>query len=377
MKIDSPALSCMRSYLESLPYALVDFRLSLEAPTNSNGFPPFEALRRVISRLDPTANALFRLFRAGEAVSGEEIEALLPREFIEACVATEVLVRTEQAEWRTPNLLLVPMEAALVFVSTPTWYPTATRPRSVSFDLSSYVVSKCLPTQLHGLSVLDMCSGSGVLGLLCALRGAKSVVGLDINPESTELARLNAMLNGMSNSTSFRVSDGLTALAPDECFDVAICNTPYAPVVAHDGSITSLSALGNTVLFDVLKRLPAHLGPNARGILAAWRSVGLEGATEQQDRIIAALAESGFQTTTFVDRASEDVASILRMLKHDCEQRLGTHRASAVLEEAQQLFAVGKSQYDGFYNQIIHFGRGTSVRPQCSTITRLMPPRAA
>ena len=50
---------------------------------------------------------------------------------------------------------------------------------------------------LSGLSVIDVGSGSGILALAAALKGAAKVLGIDIDPVTLPAATLNAELNGL------------------------------------------------------------------------------------------------------------------------------------------------------------------------------------
>jgi len=52
------------------------------------------------------------------------------------------------------------------------------------------------PAAVAGRSVLDMCCGSGVLGLVAARYGAVRVLCTDVSPRAVRFARFNAALNG-------------------------------------------------------------------------------------------------------------------------------------------------------------------------------------
>src|SRR5262249_25855448 len=129
-------------------HACFDFRLSLEAPADRTGFPCFEQLQGAVGRLDCETRALFRLLWLGETLDGADLERAAPGDLRAALLEIGLLERGEGGGWRTPDLLLVPLDSILVFVSTPPSYPTATRPAEVWHDLSSYAVAKSLPGSL-------------------------------------------------------------------------------------------------------------------------------------------------------------------------------------------------------------------------------------
>lgn len=86
---------------------------------------------------------------------------------------------------------------------------------------------KLLPFKIsQNTKVLEYGTGTGFLGILCALLGAK-VVSLDINPNATECAKFNAEKNKVSSLIDFRMSDGLSALKKDECFDLILAGLPW------------------------------------------------------------------------------------------------------------------------------------------------------
>lgn len=376
MRDAGAALARIRQYLDEVMYSLVDLRLSFEAPVGPNGFPKFESLRGVVARLDASHATLFRLLRLGEPVEQATAERAIPRAVLDAFADTGLLTRDEGGGWRTPSLLLVPLDGVMVFVSTPAAYPTATRPASVWFDLSSYVVARSLPGSLTGEKVLDICSGSGVQSILCAKRAAQSAVGLDISEEAVALSRLNASLNGVGERIDFRVSNKLDALGDDERADFVVCNTPYAPVTG-DETPERLEALGNRVLLDILDLLPAHLSARGCGILAAWRCAGINGRILQRELIRSRLSKAGLSTLTFADRAPDTPEGVLRICQNDAEQRLGPERAAEVVEGVGAMLRAPGAVPDGFYNLLIHFKSGSIEAALDTDLFRLAAPTAA
>ena len=61
--------------------------------------------------------------------------------------------------------------------------------------------------RLAGLDVLDLGTGSGVLAMAAALRGARSVVGLDVDSDAIASAETSAALNPLPPTVTFRVAD--------------------------------------------------------------------------------------------------------------------------------------------------------------------------
>ena len=81
--------------------------------------------------------------------------------------------------------------------------------------------------------VLDLGSGIGTLGMICAWRlpGA-TFVTVEAQPESVRLARKSAQWNGVEDRYDIREGDFRDAgvLAPDERFDLVLGSPPYFPL---------------------------------------------------------------------------------------------------------------------------------------------------
>lgn len=58
-----------------------------------------------------------------------------------------------------------------------------------------------LPMGSPDTHVLDVCCGTGTIGLCCAKAGAAKVTGIEMNGPAVEDAKANAELNGVGNTT--------------------------------------------------------------------------------------------------------------------------------------------------------------------------------
>lgn len=77
-----------------------------------------------------------------------------------------------------------------------------------------------LETEMEGKRVLDMGSGTGVLGILAAKRGAESVVSIDIDDWATENTKENALMNHVR----LEALTGDASLLEGRQFDVIMAN---------------------------------------------------------------------------------------------------------------------------------------------------------
>lgn len=77
-------------------------------------------------------------------------------------------------------------------------------------------------TPLQGKRIVDAGCGTGVLGILCALRGAQHIFSYDIDSWSVENTRINAQLNQVDNLT---VREGNVSVLPqDGDYDLLVAN---------------------------------------------------------------------------------------------------------------------------------------------------------
>mmetsp|Transcript_153669 Transcript_153669/g.294438 ORF Transcript_153669/g.294438 Transcript_153669/m.294438 type:complete len:521 (+) Transcript_153669:58-1620(+) len=86
--------------------------------------------------------------------------------------------------------------------------------------------------QAEGERVLDLCTGSGVQGIIAAKRGAADVVLLDRNPRALRFAQFNAWLNSVGDVVrvvqgDLREESTLASLQPG--FDMLLANPPFIP----------------------------------------------------------------------------------------------------------------------------------------------------
>jgi len=119
-------------------------------------------------------------------------------------------------------------------------------------------------------AVLDLCTGSGILAVHAALRGAGRVVAVDISRRAVAAARLNGWLNGVR--VDARRGD-LFAPVTGERFDLIVSNPPYLPGpcerLPERGRARAWEGgpRGRAFLDRICERAPAHLRPGASVLL--------------------------------------------------------------------------------------------------------------
>jgi len=101
--------------------------------------------------------------------------------------------------------------------------PGVFRPHSDSLLLAAQLGRE---PRLPGATVLDLCTGSGLLAIEAARRGAREVTAIDVSRRAVLATRLNARLNGVS-VRALR-GDLFTPVAGRR-FDLIVSNPPYLP----------------------------------------------------------------------------------------------------------------------------------------------------
>ena len=89
---------------------------------------------------------------------------------------------------------------------------------------------------------LDVGTGTGVLALVCVLRGAREVIAVDVDPGSRAAARRHAALNDAADRV--RVVDALPPAEPG--FDVVVANLYVGPLASPRGAIWCWPASAST-----------------------------------------------------------------------------------------------------------------------------------
>jgi release factor glutamine methyltransferase len=95
-------------------------------------------------------------------------------------------------------------------------------------DDSFLIADQIYKLDLSGKDVLDLGTGSGILAIIAAKRGAEKVIATDVNSSALADARMNARIHGVEEMIEFRNSDLFSDV--NENFDLIISNPPYLPV---------------------------------------------------------------------------------------------------------------------------------------------------
>jgi len=143
-----------------------------------------------------------------------------------------------------------------------TVHPTVFHPKNY---LSSKVLAKHLRgMNLEGKHVLDCGTGTGVLGIAAAKRGAV-VTAVDVNDLALEAARENAE----RNDVTMRIvhSDWFSALG-DEQYDLIIANPPFIKDTGtHPYNMAWHAGEDHEHVLGLIEGCDDHLAPNGEALI--------------------------------------------------------------------------------------------------------------
>ena len=92
----------------------------------------------------------------------------------------------------------------------------------------SYALVHAAPREPYAPSVLDLCCGSGVQGIVALSEYADTAVFVDLNPRALRFTRFNLFFNGMQHRAKVFNGSLYDALPPSiGPFDAILVNPPF------------------------------------------------------------------------------------------------------------------------------------------------------
>ena len=176
-------------------------------------------------------------------------------------------------------------------------------PRPETEELIAYTLKLALPSPLE---ILDLCSGSGIIGLtLKAELGEDAQVTLaDISPTTLSLARENAQK--LELEVELLHSDAFDGI--EGVYDLIICNPPYVSTdmeleaeLCYDPDLALFSGEDG---LDLLRSII----PEAKSFLKDGGALALEIGYDQSAKVQTLLEQEGYKNIQVL----EDMEKILR-----------------------------------------------------------------
>ena len=222
-----------------------------------------------------------------------KLKALVEKLSLQMSVST--LAETNWEESWKDNYPAVPVGKSLIVL--PYWQADETEGRKpvilnpgLTFGTGAHpstqmVMEAMEETVTHGSVCLDLGSGSGILSIAALRLGAKSAVGVDIDPKAEDIARENAGYNGFA-------APEFTALTGNVTTDKPLMD--HLSQTAYDTVLVNIVA---DVIIGLAPILPAFLQEHSTLICSGI-------LYDRLPEVIAAVENAGLTVTSV--RASED-----------------------------------------------------------------------
>jgi release factor glutamine methyltransferase len=193
----------------------------------------------------------------------------------------------------------------------------------------SWLLARAVATNValdRGTAVLDLCTGSGAIGVHTARAGAGAVTAVDASRRAVATARVNARLNGV-RVRALR-GDLFTAVRGQR-FDVIASNPPYVPDPSGDELPTrgarrawDAGSDGRILLDRIIAEAPEHLREGGRLMVVHSDIIGL-------DETLAAMTAAGLRDAHVVTTEEGPLGPLMR-------ERADHLRACGRLEPGQR-----------------------------------------
>jgi hypothetical protein len=265
--LDQDAATLLRVLLEEARYANVQNLLRRDVlvepfcgPYSGNW------VRRAVSELFELQQVMVRIFTLGSNLPRHEVADILEEDVVDRLIDAGLLVL---AGGRVRSRYLIIAYLNRYFLVSPPLWLRGYNPDEpfVYVGSDSYWVAKFVANFGPSERALDLCCGSGILGTLL---DSQSVIGVDVDPRVTGVARFNAALNGVDGRLEIRTGNLYDAVQ-GETFDVVVANPPFLPVPRG----LTLPASGNggedgdDAVREIVASVVEHLEPGGRLLLYA------------------------------------------------------------------------------------------------------------
>lgn len=116
-------------------------------------------------------------------------------------------------------------------------------------ETTSMIVTKLLSMDLLGKSVLDMGTGTGILSILCSLKGANNICAIEIDPIAAENAKDNVKINNRLN-VDVKLGDAQLLNESIGVFDLLLANINRNIILQDIASYASRLKNGGIMLLS-------------------------------------------------------------------------------------------------------------------------------
>lgn len=215
----------------------------------------FERMRDLIDRNVGQNKPLIKLFCLGIPMTKQEWDTCDLKGELNTLIEANIL-KSDDTHLSTNNYCIVVYQGLRLLTELNPWYETCkNKDTDIYIGLDSLRLAENIKFNKRDI-VLDLCSGTGIQGILAA-RSAKKVISVELNPKAAKVIELNAKLNGLNDKIEIREGDLYSVLSDDEVFSAVYVNPPFIPITKD--VIYPICGAGGEDGIDVLKRIVSEL----------------------------------------------------------------------------------------------------------------------
>lgn len=144
-------------------------------------------------------------------------------------------------------------------------------PTIFSYSLDAVLLAAFTYVPIRKGSILDLCTGNGIIPLLLSKRTNGNIIGVEIQKRLADMAERSVQLNHLTEQITI-INDDLKKIKPtvgQSVFDVVTCNPPYfsTPAKTEYNKNDYLTIARHEVcctLEDVVKACKLHVKPGGK-----------------------------------------------------------------------------------------------------------------
>lgn len=226
----------------------------------------FEQMKAILKDIRIENADIIKLLYLGETINYNNLIRKSYKKDIDLLIESGILFK-ENNKLRTNNFVVLLYQGLYILTEINPWYETCINKNTdVYIGFDSLRLAENIIFDKNS-TVLDLCSGTGIQGLL-ASKSAKKVISVEINEKAAQVAIFNSKLNKVDNIMHIRIGD-LYSLVKGEKFDYIYANPPFIPMIkgiqypiCGDGGFDGL-----TVLNKIFENLDNYLNENGKSII--------------------------------------------------------------------------------------------------------------
>ncbi|MDH6363477.1 methylase of polypeptide subunit release factors [Enterococcus sp. PF1-24] len=230
LKLKKQYSSTLRELLEKINYSLI-----VQTIRGNGAFldPWFDldSAQKAIESIPFAKQNIMKLLYLGTPISKESLLNEISAETLMLLIECGLLIENETMI-ETANIVILMYQQLYLVVEKPTNHKyTKNSDTDVYIGYDSFRLAENIKFD-KGAVVLDLCSGSGIQGLIAG-KSAARVISVELNKTAFNFASFNGLLNDLEDTVEVRLGNLYNPVKQDEKFDYIYVNPPFIPVVKN------------------------------------------------------------------------------------------------------------------------------------------------